>query len=179
MKNKYDLIFTCSDLITQKVLLTSKVILVQEGMTDPENILYWLVKYLKFPRWIASTSTTGISDVYEILRCFRWVQKAFYKKGVNEHKIKVTGIPNFDNIKENLINDFPHQNFVLVATSDARETIKYENRKKFILYSLMIAGAKKLIFKLHPNENFERTTKEIKMFAPEALVYTDGNINHY
>jgi len=36
-KNEYDLILTCSDLIIQKKLKSKKVILVQEGMTDPKN----------------------------------------------------------------------------------------------------------------------------------------------
>ena len=61
----YDLVFTCSDLIVPKNIRNKKVILIQEGMTDPENIMYYLVKYLKLPRWLASTSTTGLSKVYD------------------------------------------------------------------------------------------------------------------
>lgn len=179
LNNEYDLIFTCSDLIVQKILRNKKVILVQEGMTDPENIFYYMVKYFKLPRWIASTSTTGMSDAYNYF-CVasEGYLKLFVNKGIKSEKIRVTGIPNFDNIREYVNNDFPHRNFVLVATSDARETFKFENRKKFILDSLKIAGDKKLIFKLHPNENVERATAEIKKFAPDAIVYSSGNINH-
>lgn len=65
LNNDYDLIITCSDLIVPRNILHKKIILVQEGMTDPENFLFYAVKYLKFPRFIASTSTTGLSDCYE------------------------------------------------------------------------------------------------------------------
>ena len=44
---------------------------------------------------------------------------------------------------------------------------------------MQIAGERKIIFKLHPNENFERAIAEIKSVAgPEALIYTDGNADH-
>jgi hypothetical protein len=178
-KNVYDLIFTCSDLVVQKNIKGRKIILVQEGMTDPENIFYYLVKYFRLPRWSASTSTTGMSDSYSFF-CVasEGYKKLFIKKGINPGKIIVTGIPNFDNIKENLVNNFPYENFVLVATSDSRETFKYENRKKFISYCCKIAGRRQLIFKLHPNENFKRAANEINKYAPGALIFYDGNINH-
>ena len=38
-------------------------------------------------------------------------------------------IPNFDNCRQYLDNDFPYQHYVLVCTSDARDTLKFENRK--------------------------------------------------
>jgi hypothetical protein len=86
-------------------------------------------------------------------------------------KLEVTGIPNFDNCKEFLNNNFPHKNYVLVATSDMRETYKYENRKKFIQKVYKLAAGRKLIFKLHPNENFERAIREINKYAPGALTF--------
>jgi hypothetical protein len=72
-------------------------------------------------------------------------------------------------------NDFPHKHFVLVCTSDSRETFKYENRKAFIKRAVEIANGRQLIFKLHPNENFKRATREIEKYAPGALVYTSGS----
>ena len=175
----YDLVYTCQDLIIPKNITNKKVVLVQEGMTDPENVFYYLVKYLNFPRWTASTSTTGLSDAYDYF-CVasEGYRELFIKKGVKPEKLIVTGIPNFDNIRENLNNDFPHKNFVLVATSDTRETFKYENRKKTIENALEIANGKQLIFKLHPNENVERATAEINKLAPGALVYSSGKIDH-
>ena len=177
-RNNYDLVFTCSDLVVQNNIKDKKVILVQEGMTDPQNVFYYMVKYLNFPRWIASTSTTGLSDAYNFF-CVasEGYKDLFVKKGVKREKLKVTGIPNFDNLQQYYSNDFPHKDFVLVATSDSRETLKYENRKKFIKRALDIAGDKKVVFKLHPNENFGKATKEINKYAPDAVVYTSGDIN--
>lgn len=178
VKNNYDMVFTGSDLIIPKNIKDSKIVLVQEGMTDPENIMYYLVKYLKLPRWAASTSTTGMSDEYDIF-CVasEGYKEHFINKGADPDKILVTGIPNFDNCVRYYDNDFPHKNFVLAATSDSRETYRYENRKKFIRNSLDIADGRKLVFKLHPNENFERAIAEIKEYAPQALIYTSGNIH--
>ncbi len=177
LQNDYDLVITCSDLIVPRNIRNKKIILVQEGMTDPENLTYYLIKYLKFPRWL-NTAATGLSNVYEIF-CVAsdGYKDLFIKKGVNTEKIRVTGIPNFDNTESYINNNFPHKNFVLVATTDMRETFKYENRIKFIKYSYKIADGRQLIFKLHPNENFDKATLEINKFAPGALVYTSGNIH--
>jgi hypothetical protein len=41
-----------------------------------------------------------------------------------------------------------------------------------------IADGRQLLFKLHPNENAKRATKEIMKYAPDSLVFTSGNINH-
>ena len=174
----YDLVYTCSDLVIPKNILGRKIILVQEGMTDPENLMYYLVKKLKLPRYLASTSTTGLSDQYDYF-CVasEGYKNLFIKKGVANDKIIVTGIPNFDNCAGYCNNSFPHRNFVLAATSDSRETFKYENRKKFIKDAVDIAGGRKLIFKLHPNENFKRAVREIQLLAPGALIYTQGNVN--
>ncbi|MDH7606128.1 MAG: hypothetical protein QHH13_14605, partial [Melioribacter sp.] len=152
---------------------------VQEGMTDPENIGFYLVKYFNFPRWIASTSAMGMSNLYDIF-CVasEGYKKLFIKKGAEPEKIIVTGIPNFDNAKQYLNNDFPYKNYVLVATSDMRETFKYENRKKFIKKCVEIANGRQLIFKLHPNEKYERAVREINKYAPGALIFQNGNTNH-
>ncbi|MHB8906546.1 MAG: hypothetical protein ACYC4T_06515 [Melioribacteraceae bacterium] len=179
MNNNYDLVYTCADLIIPKNIRNKKVILVQEGMTDPENLMFYLVKYLKLTRWLASTSVMGISNLYTLFCVASNGYKDFFiRKGVKAEKIIVTGIPNFDNLQQFAKSDFPHKNFVLVATSDARETYKIENRKKLIKNCVKIANGRQLIFKLHPNENIERATKEINRFAPGALIYSSGNINY-
>lgn len=177
--NEYQLVFTCSDLIVPKNIRNKKILLVQEGMTDPESFLYYLVKYLHFPRWSASTSTTGMSNLYTYF-CIasEGYRELFISKGSDPAKLVVTGIPNFDDVYQYLENDFPHRNYLLVATSDMRETLKYENRKKFIKRAVEIADGKQIIFKLHPNENVKRATKEINKYAPGALIFTNGNTNH-
>jgi CDP-glycerol glycerophosphotransferase (TagB/SpsB family) len=153
-------------------------VLVQEGMTDPKNFAFYLVKWFKFPRYLASTASSGMSDAYDIF-CVAsdGYKEMFVHNGIREDKIRVTGIPNFDNCEQYYKNNFPYKNFILVATSDSRETFKYENRKKFIDYSLMIADGRMLIFKLHPNENHEKAKAEISRYAPGALVYDSGNIH--
>lgn len=175
----YDLVVTSQDIFVPKNILHRRVVLIQEGMTDPENVMYHLVKWFSLPRYLASTSTTGLSDAYDIF-CVAsdGYKDLFVSKGVRPEKIRVTGIPNFDHCSQFLENDFPHKNYVLVATSDARETYKYENRKKFIKRALEIANGRQVIFKLHPNEDFERGVAEINKWAPQAIVFTSGNTNH-
>jgi hypothetical protein len=179
MNNDYDLIYTCADLIIPKNICGKKIILVQEGMTNPETIAFHIVKLFHLPRWLADTSAMGISNLYTLF-CVasEGYRELFIRKGVVKNKIIVTGIPNFDNINEHLHNNFPHKNFVLVATSDIRETFGYENRKKFIKECVKISAGRKLIFKLHPHEKFERATQEINTYAPGALVFTSGNAEH-
>jgi len=177
--NHYDLVVTCSDLIIQKNVTKKKIILVQEGMTDPENIVYHLVRRFGLPRYLASTSTTGLSHAYhKFCVASEGYRDLFVRKGVRPEKITVTGIPNFDNARQYIENDFPHRNYVLVATSDARETFKFDNRKAFLKKALSIAGDRELIFKLHPNENVRRSSTEIKKFAPQALIFHAGNAHH-
>jgi hypothetical protein len=168
----YDLVFTCNDMLIPKNIRNKKIILVQEGMTDPEHIGFHLVKAFNLPRWIGGTATFGMSKAYEVL-CVasEGYKNLFIKKGADQHTIEITGIPNFDDCEKFLHNNFNHKNYVLVATSDMRETYKYENRKKFILKAVEIANGRQLIFKLHPNENAERAIKEIEKYAPGSLVF--------
>lgn len=173
----YDLVVTCSDLVVQKNIKDKKRIVVQEGITDPERFSFHLVKTFKFlPKWFAGTSANGISNNFDYY-CVagEGYRELFIRKGVQPEKIRVTGIPNFDNCQKYYDNDFPHKGYVLVCTSDLREKFRYENRKKFIKKALEIANGRQLIFKLHPNEKFERRTAEIKKLAPDALVYTSGS----
>jgi hypothetical protein len=176
-RNDYDLVVTSSDLLIQKNIRHKKIVLVQEGMTDRETFMFHLVKWFRLPRYLASTSTNGLSDAYQYF-CVASAgyRDLFIRKGVDPDKIVVTGIPNFDNVDQFCQNDFPHRNFVLVATSDTRETFKFDNRKQFIRQAIDIAAGRPLIFKLHPNERGDRAVREIKAQAPHALIYTTGNI---
>lgn len=174
--NDYELVITSSDLLIQRNIRNKKIVLVQEGMTDPVNIFYYLSKYLGAPRYLASTSTAGLSDAYDLF-CVasEGYAEHFINNGCDPGKIAVTGIPNFDNARIFYNNNLPLKNYVLAATSDARETFKYENRKRFIYKCLDISDGRQLIFKLHPNENFQRAVKEIKKYAPSAIVFCSGN----
>jgi hypothetical protein len=64
---------------------------------------------------------------------------------------------------------------VLVSTSPLREIFQGEDREAFLRKAVEIAGGRKLIFKLHPNENVERATREIRRHVPEAMVFTTGS----
>ncbi|MBP8002647.1 MAG: hypothetical protein KA314_19965 [Chloroflexi bacterium] len=174
----YALVLMGTDLIVPRNVRGRKFILVQEGMTDPENLAYYLVKWLGLPRYLASTSTNGLSNAYDLF-CVASAgyRDLFIRKGVPAEKIAVTGIPNYDNAARLLHNDFPFHDYVLVATSDARETGKWDNRKKFIRHCLDVARGRQLLFKLHPNEKRERAMREIRAQASDALIFTDSPID--
>lgn len=175
--NAYELVVTCSDLVVPRNILRSKIVLVQEGMTDPENATYHLVRKLRLPRYLASTATFGLSHAYDVL-CVasEGYKQHFVDKGVHPSKIRVTGIPNFDNCVEYAEQPCELQDFVLVATSDSRETFKYENRKAFLHRAGQIAAGRQLVVKLHPNENHERAQREIDKYVPGTIVLTGGPI---
>ena len=63
-KQDYDLILIGTDTVLPQNLKNKKWILVQEGMTVPENWIYHTVKTLNLPRWMGNTSMTGLSDGY-------------------------------------------------------------------------------------------------------------------
>lgn len=174
----YDLVFTCQDLIVPRQIKKFKTILVQEGMTDPPDWRYHVTRFLGLGRWCASTSMTGLSHMYDYF-CVasEGFRELFIDRGVNPNKIRVTGIPNFDDFEKMRSLEFEHKNFVLVATSDVRETTKYENRKQFLLNAKDIAGKKQLIVKLHPNEIVKKRTAEVKKYLPDALVYHGVSID--
>ena len=176
---EYDLYVTTTDLLVPRNLRDRPFILIQEGMTDPEGFMYHMVRWFRLPRFLASTSTNGLSHQYRYFCVASAGYRDFFiRKGVRPEKLVVTGIPNFDNIAAVRHNDFPHRNYVLVATSDARETYKFDNRKKFLRRAVEIAAGRPMIFKLHPNEKFDRARREIREVVGDVPIYTDGNIDH-
>lgn len=176
---EYDLYVATTDLYVPKNLRHKPFILIQEGMTDPEGFMYHIVRRFKLPRYLASTSTNGLSNQYRYF-CVasEGYRNFFMRKGVRPEKLVVTGIPNYDNCAAFLNNDFPLRDYVLVATSDARETYKFDNRRKFLRQAVEIAAGRPMIFKLHPNEKFDRAIREIREVVGDGPpIYTDGNID--
>jgi len=175
----YDLVVTGTDLIVQSNIRGLPLVLVQEGMTEPEGLLYYWVRDLKLPRYLANTAATGLSNAYDAF-CVAspGYRDLFLRKGARPEKLFVTGIPNFDNVREYIDNDFPHRGYVLAATSSSRETGKFHNRAAFIKKALRIANGRPLFFKLHPNEHIQRACKEIERFAPAAKIFSAGNVHH-
>lgn len=179
--NRYDMAVFCSDLIVTKKLRALKTVWVQEGMTDPLTSMGKIVRRLNLPGYLAgNTALNGTSDICDIYcAASQGYKEQFSSLGTQASKIFVTGIPNYDNVKSFLNNDFPHHDYVMVATSDIRETFNKDDREKFIDNCVKIAAGRQLLFKLHPNEKKERAIAEIKNFAPaNTLIYTEGNTSH-
>ncbi len=177
--HEYDLIVCCSDIIVPwNLLKKTKSVFVQEGMTDPLNLWARLVKkFTNFPILTISTALNGMNnccDVYCVAS--PGYAEHFEKIGVDKDKLIVTGIPNFDNIEKLRNNSFPHRGYVLVATTDMRETYRPDNRKKFIRHATRIAAGRPMFFKFHPNENMARATAEVEKWAPPGTrIFTSGN----
>ena len=175
----YDLVITGSDLLVQRNIRGRPLVLIQEGMTDPETVGYHLVRKFGLPRWIASTAATGLSLAYSrFCVASEGFSDLFVRRGAPAERIVVTGIPNYDNCAAYLQNDFPLRGYVLIATSDTRETLKRDDRPKFLARVREIAGDRPIIVKLHPNEHAARSIPEIQAALPGARVFHHGNAHH-
>jgi hypothetical protein len=171
----YALCVTCSDVIVQRNL-QAPIVLVQEGILDREGVLWPLLSRFPrlLPRWLAGTAATGLSLRYErFCVASDGYRELFIRRGVPAERLVTTGIPNFDDCAAFHDNDFPHRHYVLVCTSDARETLKLDRRRRFIQRAVRLARGRQLIFKLHPNEA-SRSADEVRRWAPTALVYREG-----
>lgn len=180
-KNRYDLVVFCTDLVVPMRMRQTKTIWVQEGMIDRFTPWSKVVKSLKLPPTLCgNTSLNGASNICDVYcAASKGYKQYFIGKGTENSKIAVTGMPNYDNLVQHVNNDFPHHNYVMVATTDMRETFRFENRIAFIKKAVTIANGRPLLFKLHPNENFERAEKEIMANTPTGtMVYKQGNTNH-
>jgi hypothetical protein len=178
--NQYDLAVLCTDLLVTNELRQLKTIWVQEGMTDPVTPWARTIWRLGLPGYFAgNTAFNGCSNICDIYcAASEGYREQFADRGTDPGKIVVTGIPNYDNAASFLNNEFPHRGYVLVATSDIRETFNKDDRPAFIRECLRIADGRQLIFKLHPNEKKERAVGEIRQWAPSALIFTEGNTEH-
>lgn len=174
---EYDLVVTCQDLFVPELLKAKRAVLVQEGMVDPVNAWFHLVRRVKWlPRWLASTSATGLSDCYDkFCVASNGFRDLFVRRGVRPEKMVVTGLPNFSQCDAFLDNSFPHRGYALVCTSDSRETFKLHNRRAFLRHARHLADGRQVIVKLHPNERFNRAIGEVQDTIPGALVFTTGS----
>lgn len=176
-RGDYDLVVGCTDMVVPKNVRKNRLVMVQEGILDPEGFVFRLVKRFRFlPRWYAGTATTGMSNLYDrYCVASEGYRQHFVRNGADPAKIVATGIPNFDDCERFYANDFPHRGYVLVCTSDTRETGKIDFRKRFLRRAVAIATGRRLVFKLHPNENLARCTREISSIAPDALIFQQGS----
>ena len=179
-QNHYDLKVLCSDLLVTKELRQGKTVWVQEGMTDPITGWANLTHRLGLPGyWAWNTAYNGSGNICDIYcAASPGYKEQFSRYGTDAERIIVTGIPNYDNAAALLNNDFPRRGYVMVATSDIRESFNNfgrDDRPAFIRKCVRIAAGRPLLFKLHPNERRERAIGEIRRYAPGASIYTEGN----
>lgn len=172
---RYDLVLLCTDLLIPDNLPNVPIVLVQEGMTDPETFARRILRKLHpygMPLWAATTAASGLSG--------RWAKfcvaseayaDMFASRGANRAGMVVTGIPNFDNVQKLRSLEFPLRDYVLVLTSDMRENYQIDFRMRFLRAVRTRNPGKKVVFKLHPNENRERAEREIHSIFPDAPVF--------
>ena len=180
-QHTYDLAVCCSDLILPQKLKAIKTIWVQEGMIDKVTLLSKVVKALKLsPTLCFNTSLNGSTNKCDLYcAASEGYRRYISHMGTDLAKVHVTGMINYDNAAQYLDNDFPHHGYIMVATTDMRETARPENRVKFLKQCVSIAQGRPLLFKLHPNENFKRAISEIRTHTPEGtLIFTEGNTSH-
>jgi hypothetical protein len=150
-------------------------------MTDPITRWGRFTRKLGLPSfWAMNTAFNGASNICDIYcAASEGYADQFSSLGTEARKIFVTGIPNYDHAESLLTNEFPHYGYVMVATSDIRETFRNEDREGFIRDCVHIAGGRQLLFKLHPNEERERAIAEIRRLAPsDAMIFTEGRTDH-
>jgi hypothetical protein len=173
----YDLVVTCSDVVVPKNIRTAPLVAVQEGILDPDGFGWELVRHFPraMPRWLAGTAATGLSGLYErFCVASEGYRDLFAERGAPLERLVVTGIPNFDDCESFRNSDFPRRGYVLVCTSDTRETYKFDSRTRFLRWAQGVIGDRPTIFKLHPNESATRSTREILRFFPNAEVFASG-----
>lgn len=178
--NAYDLVVYCSDMVIPMRMQHKKLVWVQEGMVDPYTPWSNVVKKLHLPPyWSGNTSLNGSSNVCDIYCAASEGYKNYFSmRGTEGGKIFVTGMVNYDNLRQYSANNFPHHGYVMVATSDMRETYRRDDRLDFIKHCVKIAKGRPLLFKLHPNEEIDRAVPEIKNNTPKGtLIYWNGSTN--
>lgn len=178
----YDLVVTCTDLVVPSNVRRYPVVVVQEGILDPESWIARTCRRTPLPNWLAGTTCTGESGLYDrFCVASEGYREDFVRRGADPAKVFATGIPNFDDCEAYRKNDVPHHGFVLAATSDTRETLKalaepgHTSRRAFIEKVKRIAGSRQIVFKLHPNEDEARERALIEKVAPGALVFQKGS----
>src|SRR5262249_4404061 len=96
----------------------------------------------------------------------------FVARGAERERLVVTGLPNYDDFAGYKKPGHWIEGHVLACTSDGRETLRRDDRKEFIKWSLEIAAGRPLVFKFHPNEKMTRAAAEVEKWAPGARYIT-------
>ncbi len=176
----YDLYVLSTDVVVPPNVAGRPTVLVQEGITDPEGFMFHVVRRFPrvVPRWLCGTSATGLSGKFDrFCVASEGYREYFAARGVPRERMVATGIPNFDDCQAFENNDFPHRDYVLICSSDTRETVKFDSRAAFIRWAKECARGRPVIVKLHPNENVPRATREYAAAFPSALIFERGDTN--
>src|SRR6202000_1182219 len=130
----------------------TKKVWVQEGMIDKLTPWASVVNKLNLPGWLpGNTSLNGSADKCDsYCAASHGYKDLIVSRGADPGKVLATGIPNYDNNRQFLDNDFPYRDYVMVATTDMRETYRKEDRPAFIKKTVEMANGRPMLFKLHP-----------------------------
>lgn len=172
----YDLVVLCTDLLIPANLRDARRLVVQEGMTDPETTLSRWVDRLALPAWMAGTTLTATRGQYDVM-CVasEGYRDLFVRRGAPAEKLRVTGIPNFDDCARFRHNSLRDRDYVLLCTSDLRENLRRDQRERFFVNALRVARGRPIHVRFHPNENLERALRELRTFCPRALVHPNDD----
>jgi hypothetical protein len=171
-RGPYELVVLCTDLLIPSNVREQPLLVVQEGMTDPETILSRWVDRLALPPWIAGTTLTATRGEYDVM-CVasEGYRDLFVQRGAPGAKLRVTGIPNFDDCERFRHNAARERDYVLLCTSDLRENMRRDHRERFLVQALRVARGRPIHVRFHPNENLERAMRELRTFCPRAQIH--------
>jgi hypothetical protein len=175
-KHNYALVVACTDLLIAPNVRKRPLVIVQEGMTDPETIRSRIVARIGWlPSWSVGTTLTGVRGQYDrMCVASEGYRELFVRRGAPAAKLRVTGIPNFDDCRRFRDNALPDRGYVLVCTSDLRETWRRDDRLAFLQQAVRIAAGRPLHFKFHPSEDVARATREVRSVCPNARIHTQA-----
>ncbi|MEY4580207.1 MAG: hypothetical protein RL701_4910 [Pseudomonadota bacterium] len=169
----YDLVVTCTDLLIPHNVDRTKLVVVQEGMLDTETLWSRCVDALHLPPYLCGTTLTGTRGRYaRLCVASEGFRELFSARGAPAAKLRVTGVPNFDDCRAFQHNRLPERGYVLACTSDLRETWRSDDRPRFIRRVLDIAAGRPVHFKFHPNENQQRARREVLALCPSARIHS-------
>jgi hypothetical protein len=173
----YDLVVTSSDLVVPQNVRGAGVLVVQEGILDPESHLTPLIRrlpHLAYP--LAGTALTGQSGAFDaICVASEGYREHLVERGVPAARVFATGIPNFDDCDAYRRNDFPLRGYVLVCLSDTGETFKGDDPREFLRTARYIAAGRPVLVKLHPNQSLRRMQGVVRDVLPDAVVLREGS----
>jgi hypothetical protein len=169
----YDLIVTCTDLLIPANVTGTPLLVVQEGMLDTETLWSHCVDRSNLPPYLCGTTLTGVRGRYTRL-CVAsdGFRDLLVRRGAPAERLRVTGIPNFDDCDAFRNNRLPERDYVLVCTSDLRETWRIDRRRQFLERARHIAAGRPLHVKFHPNENLARARREVLSIFPTARIHS-------